>query len=225
MSDRLVREFAFTPFGLSMAEDRWTPRDGSTPGGKVTLGVHFLSASADERAACERAASAWLRDGVEHYLAFEMDVSAARAHIRVRFGPGGNWSLIGRHARAERNLSAPTMNIIPGQPDYIIMHEFGHALGLRHEHQHPDAGIQWREDVVIAAMAGNGPAWTPAYIRANVLQPLSNTARCVGDPTPNVNSVMMYDFPEEWTWNRVRGEMGRSITDGDRRCVRGIYSL
>ena len=24
-----------------------------------------------------------------------------------------------------------------------VMHEFGHALGLKHEHQSPNANIQW----------------------------------------------------------------------------------
>lgn len=71
--------------------------------------------------------------------------------IRVRFGSGGSWSRIGR---IDAGASAETMNIDLGTIDagsdfgWVVRHEFGHALGLRHEHQNPAAScddeIDWR---------------------------------------------------------------------------------
>jgi hypothetical protein len=26
----------------------------------------------------------------------------------------------------------------------VVLHEFGHVLGLQHEHQNPNAGIKWK---------------------------------------------------------------------------------
>ena len=33
----------------------------------------------------------------------------------------------------------------------VVLHEFGHALGLIHEHQNPEGGIEWNEPAVKAA--------------------------------------------------------------------------
>ena len=54
-------------------------------------------------------------------------------------GPG--WSKVGTDAK-KVPLSRPTMGISFTRSDAsiaaTIQHEFGHALGLKHEHQHPD---------------------------------------------------------------------------------------
>ena len=34
-------------------------------------------------------------------------------------------------------------------PDRVILHEFGHALALVHEHQNSALSIQWNETAVI----------------------------------------------------------------------------
>ena len=52
------------------------------------------------------------------------------------------WSKIGTDARAVNDITKPTMNLaLKGQnPDfqmYLVIHQFGHALGLEHEHQRP----------------------------------------------------------------------------------------
>ncbi len=48
-------------------------------------------------------------------------------------------------------------------------HEFGHAIGLGHEHQNPAGGIQWNEPVVLQNLAGPPNNWDEATIRHNVL--------------------------------------------------------
>ncbi len=41
-------------------------------------------------------------------------------------------------------------------------HEFGHAIGLAHEHQNPAGGIQWNEEVVIRELAKSPNFWDEA---------------------------------------------------------------
>ena len=57
-------------------------------------------------------------------------------------GSGRSWSNIGRSAELT-DTSRPTMvlslkGLTAYQQKYIVIHEFGHALGLYHEHQRED---------------------------------------------------------------------------------------
>ena len=51
----------------------------------------------------------------------------------------------------------------------VVLHEFGHALGLIHEHQNPEGGIQWNEPAVKADLSGPPNNWDDETIRHNVL--------------------------------------------------------
>ena len=42
---------------------------------------------------------------------------------------------------------------------HVIQHEFGHAVGLIHEHQRPDRPIKWNEDVLLQYFGGPPNNW------------------------------------------------------------------
>ena len=64
--------------------------------------------------------------------------------MHAMFGTGGTcWSNVGRQAKAVQDISEPTMilslkGLDPKMQKFLVMHEFGHALGLFHEHQRSD---------------------------------------------------------------------------------------
>ena len=70
--------------------------------------------------------------------------------IRVSFSQDGYWSQLGQNAVVFVDQKEPSlnlggfMNVSPDQlSDYeigTIRHEFGHALGIEHEHQNPKGG-------------------------------------------------------------------------------------
>src|SRR6202035_3432372 len=69
------------------------------------------------------------------------------SHIRVGFAQKcGHWSLIGNSA-SDVEQDQPTMNLDinnrTSEEEFArsILHEFGHALGMLHEHQSPANGI------------------------------------------------------------------------------------
>ena len=67
--------------------------------------------------------------------------------IRISFDPSsGSWTLPGRRCEEVVNYEKATMNLsvvistdasIAKEERRVILHEFGHALGLIHEHQSP----------------------------------------------------------------------------------------
>ena len=49
-----------------------------------------------------------------------------------------------------------------------IRHEFGHALGLKHEHQHPDAPQQYNREDLVEYLREQHPEWSDGYIERTI---------------------------------------------------------
>jgi hypothetical protein len=90
--------------------------------------------------------------------------------------------------------------------DYsVVLHEFGHALGLIHEHQSPANGIQWDRPAVIRDLSGPPNRWDPPTIEHNVFN--KYTSQTVSQFTQfDPESIMLYAFPSHWT---VEMNLGR----------------
>jgi hypothetical protein len=140
------------------------------PAGK-TLTVAFLGGDSRVHERIARVASEWTkhanikldfgRDENGNYRRWTEDDTEYAADIRIAFnaedrGPGwwrGWWSATGTESRdfdmAPPN--SPSMNFEgydtstpPAGWQITVLHEFGHAIGLAHEHQHPATECDWR---------------------------------------------------------------------------------
>ena len=78
-------------------------------------------------------------------------------HILVRFDQrGGHSSYVGDDSLEQIRKGLPSMNLafretsaVDAEKDYgkfIVLHEFGHAIGMVHEHQQPGASLQFKEN-------------------------------------------------------------------------------
>ena len=218
--DTVIQDFKLTPFGTSYLGHRWRRSDGLTPNTDViTLGVHFLNGSENQKAIVRNAASGWLTGVLGMQMKFEFDMPRSRAQITVNFDSHRNNSIVGR-ASAEYARSYATMNLAD-VVDYIVQHEFGHAIGLQHEHQNPSIGIRWNKPVVLADMAQQG--WTPQMVEDNIFTVFSTSYACVGDPAFNRDSIMLYPIPSRWTLDGFHSDTNRIISSRDRRCLEGVY--
>lgn len=190
-----------------------------TPIGKTwmngsTLHVRFLAGTAQQKKIAQEQANWW----TEHAnLTFVFD-DAPNAEIRIAFDEDdGAWSYIGTDAKGIA-VNQPTMNLgfLDGG---TAAHEFGHAIGLAHEHQNPAGGIQWNEQAVIRAMAGPPNRWTEAQTRHNILR--KYTANQINGTEFDPKSIMLYFFPAEWTTNGIATSRNDVLSSLDKQFVAG----
>src|SRR5688572_18613205 len=113
-----------------------------------TLRVKFLGGTAAQRALVKEQAGWWSEQA---NLRFEFD-NSPNAEIRISFDPNdGAWSYVGTDCRGiPANEATMNLGFMDGG---TTAHEFGHAIGLAHEHQNPAGGLEWNEEVVIAECA------------------------------------------------------------------------
>jgi astacin (peptidase family M12A) len=127
-----------------------------------TLHVRFMSGSSTEQDVAREQADWWAQVA---NLKFDFN-NAPNAEVRITFdSQDGAWSYIGTDCRSIP-LNEATMNLgfLDGG---TAAHEFGHAIGLAHEHQNPAGGIQWNEEVVIRECAKSPNFWDEETTRHN----------------------------------------------------------
>ena len=179
-----------------------------------TLRVRYIGGTATQKAVVEREAGWWAASA---NIKFEFN-NAPNAEIRIAFDASdGAWSYVGTDCRSIP-LNEPTMNLgfLEGG---TAAHEFGHALGLAHEHQNPKGGIQWNEPVVIREMAKSPNFWDEATTRHNILKRYSSDQ--INGTEFDRDSIMLYFFPASWTLNNVATKANATLSNLDKGFIAG----
>ncbi len=179
-----------------------------------TLRVRFLSGTPAQRAIAREQAGWW---AAVANLKFDFN-DAPDAEIRIAFDPNdGAWSYVGTDCRGIP-ANQPTMNLgfLDGG---TAAHEFGHAIGLAHEHQNPAGGIQWNEPVVIAALAKAPNFWDEDKVRHNVLRKYAVDQ--INGTEFDPDSIMLYFFPAEWTLNGIATKANDVLSAQDKQFIAG----
>jgi hypothetical protein len=147
--------------------------------------------------------------------------------IRISFRYSGSWSVIGNSASTVP-ADQPTMNFgwltaDTSDDEYrrVVLHEFGHAIGLIHEHQNPAGGIIWNQPQVIADLSGPPNNWSIPVISQNMFEPYdaNETNFTMTDPT----SIMMYPIPAKWTKNGFSAGLNTDLSATDKAFVASQY--
>ncbi len=155
------------------------------------------------------------------------------ADIRVTFqGKGQYYSLIGNQSKQG---TTPSMNLgfRPGVVDWenpderrrLVLHEFGHALGLHHEHKHPSMGL-----ITDRVLDYYSPR-LPGYSRDQIAFQFTALSENEIDPKfkefskdPDPNSIMMYEFPANLSEKFPQGvKGGNELSPKDREGIVKLY--
>jgi len=194
------------------------------PGSVIT--VSFLDGDPAVHAKVKAVARRWTGPGLARLnLSFRADTTDT--DIRISFAYSGSWSVIGTTCR-QVPAGQPTMNfgwLDPDTPDdevrRVVLHEFGHALGLIHEHQNPAGGIQWDRDQVIKDLSGPPNNWDLATIEHNMFEPAeadeTNFTDVDGD------SIMMYPIPATWTTDGFSVGLNTDLSATDKQFIHEQY--
>ena len=189
--------------------------------------VKFLEGDESLQDRVRQTAERWTEPGMAN-VQFQWVDQDDDAEIRIAFQEGdGSWSYLGTVCRSIP-ATDPTMNygwLTPDSDDAelnrVVMHEFGHALGLIHEHQNPEGGIQWNEPAVIADLSGPPNSWDEEQIRVNVL---SHYPQEDVTSTPvDADSIMMYPIPEAWTLDGFSADLNEDVSTQDREFIHEEY--
>jgi hypothetical protein len=103
--------------------------------------------------------------------------------------------------------------------DRVVRHEFGHVLGLQHEHGNPASTLKWNKKEVYSAFPGGREQadrmifaiWPPAYFPVHKVF--------------DRESVMMYHLPANYF---VEGEAivpSAQLSDLDKQFAAALYPL
>jgi hypothetical protein len=192
------------------------------PGDVIT--ISFLDGTDEQKALVRKFAPEWITNLANLRFSFQ---DPPNTHIRISFQFEGSWSVIGTTCKSVPKTE-PTMNfgwLDPGISDsearQVILHEFGHALGLIHEHQNPNKAIDWNKPAVLADLRGPPNNWDDATIQHNMfdVSPPNTVEGTNLDPT----SIMMYQIPKAWTNDGTSSEFNDDLSATDKKFIRKQY--
>jgi hypothetical protein len=199
-----------------LEEARWAAED--------VLSISFLDG--DEKVI--RFAQEWIAPGLANLaLSFRQDTTDTS--IRISFKYAGSWSVLGTACRQITDKTQPTMNygwLNRDTPDdevrRVVLHEFGHALGLIHEHQNPRGAIEWNRPAVTADLSGPPNYWNDEQIEFNMFKPFK--AAEVRSTEVDKDSIMLYPIPASWTTNGFSSGLNTNLSADDKKLIHEVYS-
>lgn len=187
------------------------------------LKIRFLDGDRRVQERVEELARQWT-----HHANLALDFGDHdEADIRISFAEkGSSWSYIGLFARTIPQ-DQPTMNygwldLDTPEAEYsrVVLHEFGHALGAIHEHQHPLASIPWDVPAVYAHYTRT-QGWTRADVDRNLFQRYS-----VGETNFSEfdqHSIMLYAIPDSLTVGTWSAGWNTTLSEQDRAFAGRVY--
>jgi len=157
---------------------------------------------------------------------FQFVTNDSKAPIRVTFRQdGSSWSYLGTDAKlikrgATMNFGWFNSSTSDQEFSRVAIHEFGHALGMIHEHQHPLASIPWDVNAVYQYYADT-QGWSKAQVDNNIFAKYSTSQ--TNYSTYDQASIMHYPVEEELTIGNFSVGWNTVLSSTDKSFIASVY--
>jgi hypothetical protein len=124
--------------------------------------------------------------------------------------PTVNFELTGKSSREEVGM--------------VVLHEFGHVLGLEHEHSNPASTLKWDRPAVYKQFAGSPNFWTRDEVDHQLFAiwpPAYFPIHKVFDR----QSIMMYEMPADYFVDKKAITRNSQLSALDKQFVAALYPL
>jgi hypothetical protein len=189
----------------------------------TTIKVKFLSGSKELQNKIKPIVKEW-----EKYANVKFNfVTSGNADIRVLLGSGtGHWSYIGTDCRNidqnEETLNLDTADIGDDASflKTVVLHEFGHSIGLLHEHSSPLSGIKWDKEKAYEEYA-RSDGWSKEEVDFQVFETYKMSY--TNGTSYDNKSIMHYPIMPGETLDGYTVDWNKQLSKGDIEIIGALY--
>lgn len=169
----------------------------------------------------EDAVKTVVRERIEPITDLKFEFVPHGGNVLIGFVSGkGSWSMLGTDCIKASQNGQKTMNL--GWMDAAtIMHEFGHVLGMIHEHDNPKQNpIQWNLPVLYK-WAEQTQGWSKDQTDKNIVQRYKVSQLNASNFDPY--SIMLYFFPAKLTTDNKGTNINQRLSKTDVNWISKMY--
>lgn len=187
-----------------------------------TLRIKFLDGHSEIHQKVQKHAMEWTK-----YANIKFNfVQSGSTEIRITFKESGSWSYIGTDCltipqdKPTMNYGFFSLDTPESELSNVVLHQFGHALGLGDEHHHPENNIPWDKEAVYRYYQER-LGWSPEMIDFHIFQKYERGISKFSEY--DKDSIMQYPVPNELTIGDYEIGLNKHLSELDKKFIQELY--